>query len=461
MVQEKITAWNILLLLVYTGWARSGVYGPWHGALWLLAGTLLLLCLGAGTRFSRTVVRRVLCDPILYIGLLLILLLLVQWLNTGGTLFMNIFTGQYGYTSPRWVGFPFSIDAPLSVQQLAWFAPAWLMLLAVRHLLSINTLKWLLNAVLLNAALMAVFGLVQYGLGWTKLFGLIPIPGNPHLISTFDYPNHGGAFFYILFAVGIGFWVDALEKRKPATQWAWPAGLSLLFGVTALASLSRFAVLAVLGIAFCGLLVWTALQFRHFSTGSWINLAVFSGLISVLFILGLLSIGQGAVLREFAGGADDQQDLATYYQETRGFQIQPALDMAADHPWFGVGGWGYRRYLRVYCSDAERTKYVSRGTANVHCDPVQFLAEHGAVGSGLMTAGLVSLLIPWRKLNSWRFKGLALMTLAGSAAVMLHSLIDLPFRCPTVLWHWLLLLAMVPTLAGRSAKPIRIHLPVR
>ncbi|MDF7809350.1 O-antigen ligase family protein [Pontiellaceae bacterium B12219] len=373
---------------------------------------------------------------------------------------MNIFNGHYGYTPPRWPGLPFSIDAPLSIQQLAWFAPMGFMLLAVRHILSIGTLKWVLNAVLLNAAAMAVFGLVQSGLGWTRLFGFIPIEGSPHLISTFDYPNHGGAFFYLLFALSIGLLIDALEKHKSAKKNTVIVALIVLFGITALASLSRYAVLAVLGISLAGLLCWTALKFRHFSTGNWVNLAIFSGLISVLFVLGLLNVGQGAVLREFKNKSEVKPNWATYYQENRGFQLQPAFEMVADYPWFGVGGWGYRRYLRVYLSDAEYEKYASVGRANVHCDPVQFLAEHGFVGFGLMTAGLISLLAPWRKLPRWRFRGLALMTLVGASAVFLHSLIDLPFRCPTVLWHWLLLLTMVPMLAGRRFKSNRDKEPV-
>lgn len=445
----------MLLLLLYTAWARSGVYAPWHGPLWVLTGALLLVSTAAVIQASPERRRRILRDPLVYIWILLTLLLLLQWLNTGGVLYVNLFTGDYAYTAPRWRGWPFSIDAPLSCQQLAWFIPAGLLLFDLRHLLSRASIKWLLHALLLNAALLALFGLLQIALGWTRMFDLIDIPGNPHLLATFDYPNHAGTFFYLFFALSIGLLIDALEKHKSLFHRIIPALLTLLFGITAMASLSRFAVLAVLGLALVGLGVWTLLQHRRFSVGSWINLVLFSGVIGILLVIGLLNIGNGAVLRELTEETAPDEGLAATYQENRGFQIPPALEMVKDYPWFGVGGWGYRRYLRVYLSDAEYQHYLSTGRANVHCDPVQFLAEHGIVGAGLMTAGLAVLLWPWWKLRRWRFRGLPWMMLAGTGAVMVHSLIDLPFRCPAVLWHVLLLLAAMPVLAEGYASQAR------
>jgi len=404
------------------------------------------------TRLSPAERRALGKDPLLYIGLLLILQLILQWKNAGGTLFMNMITGQYRMTPPPVNGLPFSVEPVLSLHPLAWFAPSVLLLIATRHFLSRSRLKFLLWGMLINGAVLAAFGLMQFALGWTRMFGLIEISGNPHLIASFDYPNHGGAFFYLLFAISIGLLMDALEKKKAPLHLAAPALLSLLFGTTALASLSRAAVLAVIGIPLSALIVWIGLHYPKFSTASWVNLGIFGGVLSVLFIIGILSLGDGAIMEEFTKGKSIQEEIGEHYTENRGFQIPPALDMVKDYPWFGVGGWGYRRFVRCYTTDEQFPKFVATGKANVHCDPVQFLAEHGTVGFGLMTAGLGVVLWPWRKLNTWRYRGLALMTLCGTGVVLLHSLIDLPFRCPTVLWLWLLLLAIIPMLAGRSIK---------
>jgi O-antigen ligase len=397
-------------------------------------------------------------DPLFSFALLLNILLFIQWRNAGGTLFLNMITAEYSITPPPLEGWPFSVEAGLSRQQLAWFAPAGLLAIAARHLFSCAVLKGLLWGLLLNAAVMAGFGLVQYALGWTRMFGWIEIPGNPHLIASFDYPNHGGSFFYLLYAVAIGLFFDALEKKKNWKQITLPGVLAVLFGLTALASLSRAAVLAVLAITIGAVVLWVLLHHKSFNTGSWVNLLFAGGVLSVVFVLGLISIGDGAVLREFTGSDNpsDEQRLTEYYTENRGYQIPPALEMVEDHPWFGVGGWGYRRFIRLYLNDEDFAIYLGTGKANVHCDPVQFLAEHGWVGFGLMSAGLGTVLYRWRRLRDWRFKGLPLMTLTGCAVVLLHSLIDLPFRCPTVLWLWLFLLAAVPLLAGN--RPSRATL---
>lgn len=395
---------------------------------------------------------RFLKDPFLYAGLLLMILLLIQWLNAGGTLFFNRFTEVYRFSDPPVPWLPFSLDPESSRQPVLWFAPVWILVLLVRHLFSVDTLKWLMSCMLWNAAALALLGLIQFGLGWTKMFGFIEIEGSPTLISTFAYSNHGGSFFYMFYALAIGLTMDALQKHKSRMKIAIPAALSLLFAITAMASLSRAAVLAVVLITLLAMGVWVILRYRKFTSASWVNLSILGGILGVFFVFGLLSIGDGAVWREFTGDAKKESDVAGYYDENRGFQIPAALKMVEDHPWFGVGGWGYSRFLQTYYTGEELQRFISTGRANVHCDPIQFLAEHGSVGFGLMSMGLGIVLFSWRKFKQWRFKGLGLMTLCGTGVVLLHSVIDLPFRCPTVLWHWLLLLAIVPVLAGRSVK---------
>lgn len=453
---EKQTAGSLLTLLIYTAWAGSGIYGGWHAPLWVLFAVFTFFFVWLAIKKNHSQKTALWKTPLFLTGLVLVALLFIQWVNTGGILFKNMFTGKYSFTPPAIPWLPFSVDASLSRQQLAWFAPAWIMALAVRYLFSRATIKWLLWAMVWNAAALASFGLIQYGLGIEKLFGLVELPGNPHIIATFEYPNHGGTFFYLFYALAIGLLMDAIEKHKPALKMALPAGLGLLFAVASLASLSRAAVLAIAGITLAGILVWVVRHHRSFTPASWLNLTILGGVMSVMFILGLVSIGNGAVLKEFTTDASsEQQTMASYYDENRGFQIPPALAMTRDYPWFGVGGWGYRSFLRAYLPDAEFQRYLSTGRANVHCDPVQFLAEHGCVGFGLMSIGLACVAFPWRAMKQWPFKGIGLMTLCGCGVVLLHSLIDLPFRCPTVLWQWILLLAMVPVFSQRVQRAIQ------
>ena len=68
---------------------------------------------------------------------------------------------------------------------------------------------------------------------------------------------------------------------------------------------------------------------------------------------------------------------------------------------------------------------------------MQFLCEFGAVGFGLMLAATLAL--AWPLLRQFRRQlapGLALAGV-GMLAVLGHSLIDLPFRSPGILYAWL------------------------
>ena len=87
------------------------------------------------------------------------------------------------------------------------------------------------------------------------------------------------------------------------------------------------------------------------------------------------------------------------------------------------------------------------GRANVHCDPVQFLVEFGVVGSLCMAAVVAILAVGW--LPGLRRSVLARWTGFGCLAVLLHSFIDLPFRCPAILLSWCTLLAAVPRLTRK------------
>lgn len=446
---ERSVGWSLLCVCVCTSWARSGMYGPWLPWLWIpaavffgLSAACLLCADGAGK-------RRFFSDPLLPLGLLFSALLLIQWQNTGGQPFVAIFTQQLSYTPPRWAGWPFSIDAHLSRQPLFWFIPAMSFLLVVRNLLSRETCQVLFQGLMFNAALLAGFGIVQFGLGWTELFNRIVIESQPHFIATFVYPNHGGQFFYLWVAIALGLLLDGIQKKKPPIVLILHGLSALLFAVAAFCSLSRAAVLAVCALSISALLAGVGIFCRWLSPAGWVRMLLLGIAVSAVLVCGIVRIGNGVVLKEFTSSSMIERDIKQY-GEMRGFQIPPAIDMVKEYPWFGVGGWGYPKYVRSYLPKNQWAR-LGRGKANVHCDPVQFLAEHGVVGFGLMGGMLATLLWPWRRFRHWQTKGLPIMTALGCGLILAHSLVDLPFRNPTVLWHWLLLMTLVPLLAEEQA----------
>lgn len=76
---------------------------------------------------------------------------------------------------------------------------------------------------------------------------------------------------------------------------------------------------------------------------------------------------------------------------------------------------------------------------------MQFLLEFGIAGCALLAAALAALLAPLFRKTVARGAVLAL-TGAGLALVVAFSLIDLPFRCPAILWTWVTVLAALPKL---------------
>jgi O-antigen ligase len=92
-----------------------------------------------------------------------------------------------------------------------------------------------------------------------------------------------------------------------------------------------------------------------------------------------------------------------------------------------------------------------QGAANAHNDPAQFLAEFGLVGFVALAAILLGLggeLLrsagrAAKQGFSWRHDPLWVMGLAGLSITLAHSLIDLPFRCPAILYTWIVFAAVL------------------
>ena len=144
-----------------------------------------------------------------------------------------------------------------------------------------------------------------------------------------------------------------------------------------------------------------------------------------------------------AGFSETRQShmLAQKFDE-RAFLVRPAWAMWKEHPWFGVGGWGFRYFLSMH-TDPSRWDQLKDGYANVHNDPIQFLTEFGLVGAGLMGAIVAVLLTAAYRSGAWR-RPVAFVPLLGALLVLAYSLMDLPFRCPAILYAWLAVLAATP-----------------
>ena len=406
----------------------------------------------------QRVLRGLLRDPLLHIGVVLAILLLLQWANSGCAPVEDPIAKHMLPGPPPLPGAPFSVDPDESRQQLFWFLPAFAALLAVRNGVTRLGKHRLLLFLVWNGALLSVFGFIQNLTGTQSLYWITPLPD--YFFSTFGYPNHAGAFFTLLFAVSAGLWFQTAmdpEDRPTAHRLLVPMILNF---AGAFGSLSRAAMLLTLLILAIGGVVCIFAAWRRLGNGGRVQ-ALFFPIAGILLAVGLLASFPKSNLRH---ELSDIQ-IGKFYDDTIGariYQYKSAWAMTQDHPFFGVGGWGYRHYVHAYVQEKELDR-LKGGTANVHNDVLQFLAEHGLIGFALMLAAVVVLLTPifrgvWALLTTppgvdsenpyasplLRVPAVVVAILIGTTATVVHSMIDLPFRSPAILMTWALCLACAP-----------------
>ncbi len=452
----------LAVLLGYAAWARGGTRPellPLAAVLAVVAVALAVLLPPRyhGEPYSAArerMLRNTLRDPLFYLGLALLILLGLQVLNSGRAPVFDAAAGKWNYGPPPWPGWPSSVCRAEALQMLYWFGGAWLVVWDVRHGLDRKDRVRLLWALAVNGALLALFGIAQYASGTQRIFFTTPL--NCYFFASFGYPNHAGAYFTLLLAVSGGLLLRAI-RREEWTTIGVAGALALLNLVGATLSFSRAAILLAWGLAGFGACYGILRAWREQSLTTRLNeVLLTAGAVAALVALYDLT-PTNPVRRELSTiSARGFQSLSP---ASRWVQIKVASHMWADAPLFGVGGWGYRYLLGIYLPP-ERWNEITTGKANVHNDPLQFLAEFGAVGAGLLLAIWLVLLAPALRLlqcveGLWHAPPLPVLLLAGTFLTLIHSMIDLPFRSPAILWLWLVCLACVPSLLDRT----RIYSP--
>jgi O-antigen ligase len=87
---------------------------------------------------------------------------------------------------------------------------------------------------------------------------------------------------------------------------------------------------------------------------------------------------------------------SSYYENMfhdRQFQSSIAWKMWQDYRWTGVGAGGFIRYGQTIVNDADRARLIA-SDGFLSNDWLQFLMEYGVVGSSLLVALVIILLIP-------------------------------------------------------------------
>lgn len=402
-------------------------------------------------------------DVFFWFGFAFLVYLGIQWWNAGRIVYYDVEFRHWAATPPRHSGWPSAFSREEALQMLGWFFPAWVLGMVMRSpLLTGRGLMRCVYAIVGSAALLALYGLIRYLAKATSLYGGRRL--GCHVFASFAYANHAAAYFMLLGAVIAGLLFHRVLRRRGTGSRlitiALGGALALCFCGANL-SLSRTGVILSWGLALLVAIYGLTHGWRSLQPGARFNRVAVTIMALGSLYFAVTACGGAAIRREFAvERAPEHPLIPALTWINLDLTVHPLLwragwDMLTEHPLYGVGGWGYR-YLVALHVPPDRIEHVRRqpGWANVHNDPLQFLVEFGIVGAGLMALAWGSLVVPLCRRGPDR-KAVLAMTCLGLAAVLVFSLIDLPFRCPAILWTWVALLAALPGMAGpRHTLPV-------
>lgn len=304
-------------------------------------------------------------DPLLYLSLGFVALLLVPFVNTGLCEVCDYAQIREGASPQPPLPFaPFCVNAAEHFGVVVWFVPALTAMLAARHALLRSGRRALVEMIAWNAAALAAFGFVQQATGaafpfWTERPS---VSGETHFFSTFGYPNMGGSFFVMAFAFSVGVWqhraaeveslppVDRAKSLKEQALHRWlrahyPLAAVALNFLGAMATLCRAALLLLFALAALAFLYHVGTLFAARRAGAQrVRRLLFAAGGLLLFLLGACVFAPDGLSRELSS-LSSQRVLGRGKDD---YHARLALDIFRDHPLFGVGGWGYRHFGRAY-----------------------------------------------------------------------------------------------------------------
>lgn len=440
-------------LFVVPVWAAGGTYKPWQGS-------FLWLCLFAWTCFflqpddkhlppRRERLIRLLRDPVFWCAILFMGFLTWQWQNSGRIRVFDFAANAFTYSAPKHPG-PWSVTPAESLEMLKWFGPVLTVLLILRHSwtrIPTTPLLWIVGV---NGFLNALLSFVHQGMSWEKMYTVQPF--GKDVYGSFGYPNHGAVYFILLFSIAMGLLLRELLREstdRETPTLAFAALWTPVFFLAANLSTSRAGILGawlvlLLSLASLVLIAWPRVHPVQRVYG-----LIAAGLLIGLCVTAFVLFAKPIHVRELQNATVH----LNIYQEIEGrfFQTESAWRMWRAHPWFGVGGWGYRWFASEFLPAEQLSHLLGKGKANVHNDWMQYLAEFGIVGFGLLAGAFLPRVIvvvksvfrrPTRDDSLWS-NPLSLCAFWGLTMLLLDSQFDIPLRSPAVFIHGVLLLFLI------------------
>ena len=313
---------------------------------------------------------------------------------------------------------------------------------------------------LLSGATMGLVGILQHLTEAEAVLWHFP-SSNPHFWGSFFYRNQGTAFLnLVLIAAGVLFFYHA-QKTHELSRSGGPHFLCFLLFATVATSvglaLSRGGILfaAILSLIFLGLVVIYALQSLAHLRSFWL----------AVIPLALLVIGAVTLVRYVDLEAIDKRfgdieaTIENADRDARAVSTRATWDMAQDRIWLGWGAGSFRyifpmyqqNYPEIFYSHYHKKKgWIGRRAYRyAHNDLVQFVAEYGLIGSGLVALTVLSMLASALRVMTL-FPLPALYLSLGCLAATAHAFLDFIFNSPA---YWIAFVGLITA----TAKLLRLE----
>lgn len=383
---------------------------------------------------------RLLRFPIFWLGLLLLGYVTCQALNPAAA---YASAGPYWWLVPKqhveWL--PIGIEAPFGMMN------AWRMLLFMAGPWALACALWIgitrrsavqavLNAVIINGALLALIGILQKVTGATKVLWFIE-PITRGFVATFFYENYAGAYLNTIVGLTAALmsWhhlraLRRLDRSSPAPVYA--------FAVVLLASLvfmsnSRAAMILLAAYLAVSLVLYLFWRLGAREGGSHPAVAVVLGVVA-LGVAGtafwFLNLDEGVEqIRELA--SKQERDVSVHF---RVLAREAALDLHEARP---LTGWGAGAFRHVFPSVQKNYPEIDQAGqrkltwVDPHNDYVHALTELGILGLSLPV-----LMLGWLVVKTLR-SGLLrnppyILGFVGLGLPMAHAWVDSPLQSAAI-----------------------------
>lgn len=410
---------------------------------------------------SKKSLRRLLRWPPFWFSLLFLVYLSIQAFNPS----IAVVRGAEGWwvekmTPPLATWLPTSVRSefePMNAfRVLEWFAAGFVLMWGIwAGITRRKTALIILWSLIVSGSTMGLVAILQDLTDADKVLWTLK-SANPFPWGSFFYRNQGAAYLnLILVGIGVMYFYHA-KKAERSAQSGGPHFLLFMFFMLVVVSiglaLSRGGILfgGILAICFVAVAILRGLVSSH-RLGSSLSISlIVAALLSAGAYLMMQQIDIGAIKTRFG---DVGSTIENADKDARTLSSKATYEMAQDRVMLGWGAGSFRYVFPIYQQKIpeifhqyyhKKKGWIGRRVYHyAHNDILQFWAEYGAIGCGLLILTFSSLIFTVLK-NTFHFPLSTLYLMLGIACVLAHAFIEFILNSPA---YWVALVGLLGGIA--------------